>query len=210
LKIDFENFLHNLDVTLQEKSKSEIQMIYVMVFGAIFAFSYLLFWESSFDSFTHKQDSINNLKTKINIETIYLKVNPQRKITKLQNDISKINQEIIQYKDNNNYIKNKIETISSLVYDEISWGEYLYSISENAKKYDVEILNFTNTIADNKGEFGHILDISIQSFSTFKNSLLFLNSLEQNSLVVDIHSLTIKSDNGLYTDLNLSVWGITY
>lgn len=210
MKIDFENFLHNLDVTLQEKSKSEIQMIYVMVFGAIFAFSYLLFWESSFDSFTHKQDSINNLKTKINIETIYLKVNPQRKITKLQNDISKINQEIIQYKDNNNYIKNKIETISSLVYDEISWGEYLYSISENAKKYDVEILNFTNTIADNKGEFGHILDISIQSFSTFKNSLLFLNSLEQNSLVVDIHSLTIKSDNGLYTDLNLSVWGITY
>jgi hypothetical protein len=209
LKIDFETFLHKLDSTLQEKSKSEVQMIYVMVFSAIFAFSYLLFWESSFESFKTKQNSINNLKTKINIEKIYLKINSQKKISKVQNEIHKLNNEIVSYKDNNNYIKNKIKAISSLVYNEVTWGEYLYSISNNAKKYNVDILSFTNSIADNKGEFGHILDISIESYSSFKNNLLFINSLEQSSLVVDIHTISIHADNGLYTDLNLSVWGIT-
>lgn len=210
MRIALETFLHKLDLALQQKSKSEIQMIYVMIFGAIFAFSYLLFWESSFDQFQKKQDSINNLKTKINIEKIYLKVNPIQKIAKLQNDIKKLNAKIVEYKDTNNYIKNKIKAISSLIYDEVSWGEYLYSISKNAKKHNVEIINFTNSIAENKGEFGHILDISLQSYANYKDSLLFINSLEQSSLVVDIHTLSIKSDDGLYSDINLSVWGITY
>jgi Tfp pilus assembly protein PilO len=185
-------------------------MIYVMIFGAIFSFSYFLFWESSLDGFHKKQTHINHLKTKIKIEKIYLKANSLQKIKQLQKKIIQTNKEIIVYKDNNNYIKNKIKTISSLIYNEETWGEYLYSISQNAKKYNVQILNFTNTLVKNKGDFGHILDISLKSSANFKDTLLFINSLETSSLVVDIHNLSIKADDKLYTDLNLSVWGITY
>lgn len=210
MRIDFEIFLHKLDQALLSKSKSEIQMIYVMIFGAIFSFSYFLFWESSLDGFHKKQTHINHLKTKIKIEKIYLKANSLQKIKQLQKKIIQTNKEIIVYKDNNNYIKNKIKTISSLIYNEETWGEYLYSISQNAKKYNVQILNFTNTLVKNKGDFGHILDISLKSSANFKDTLLFINSLETSSLVVDIHNLSIKADDKLYTDLNLSVWGITY
>jgi len=40
--------------------------------------------------------------------------------------------------------------------------------------------------------------------------LKFINTLEQSELVVDIHHLKIDAKENLNTDLNISVWGITY
>ena len=117
---------------------------------------------------------------------------------------------MILLKDNNAYIKSKIETISSLIYDERTWGEYLYSISRNAQKYHVKITTLSNKYSSNGKSFGHILDISIKATGNYKNTLLFINSLEQSELVVDIHDFTIQAQNSLNSDLNISVWGITY
>ncbi len=117
---------------------------------------------------------------------------------------------MLGHKDNNTYIKSKIETISSLIYDERSWGEYLHSISKNAQKYNVKIVNLTNRYSDNNNSFGHILDISVKSSSSYKNALRFINSLEQSDLVVDLHHLDIKAQNKLNSELEISVWGITY
>jgi len=210
LIISIEKFLYKIDTTLYDKSSRDIQMIYIMIFTAILSLSYLQLWEKSFEQFEIKQANIESLQNKINLDTIYLKVNPTTKLLKLKNDIKLLNNEIISYKDKNEFIKNKIEAISSLIYDEIAWGEYLYSVSANAKKYNVDILYFTNYFADNNNSFGHILDISIQSSSNFKNSIKFINSLEQSNLVVDIHTLNIQAKDKLFTDLNLSVWGIAY
>jgi len=185
-------------------------MIYIMIFGGIFAFSYLLFWESSQKNLQKQKNHIKSLETKIRVDSIYLKANPPQKIVKIKKQIKKIEQDIVHYKDNNAYIKNKIEAISFLIYDEKRWGQYLYSISEKAKKYDVALLSLTNKKIQNESAFGHILDISIRSSANFKNTLLFINSLEESSLVVDIHNLNIKANKELYTDLNLSVWGIRY
>jgi len=113
-------------------------------------------------------------------------------------------------KDNNAYIKNKIETISSLIYDERAWGEYLHSISKNAKTYNIKIHKFINTYALNNQSFGHILNIEVTSYGNFNNTMKFLNSLEKSDLVVDIHALNVKAQNNLDTDLKISVWGITY
>lgn len=96
------------------------------------------------------------------------------------------------------------------MYDERTWGEYLHSISINAKKYDMKIIDFTNKYALNNQSFGHILDIEVKSTGDYKNTLNFINSLEQSELVVDIHDLDIKAADGLNSDLSISVWGITY
>ena len=185
-------------------------MLYFMIFAVIFTFSYMLFWNSSFKEFENKQADIKNLKTKINLDTIYLKVNTQNVITTLKQEIKKTDTKILQYKEYNEYIAQKIEAISSLKYDKIVWGEYLHSISTNAKKYNIQIIDFTNKFADKKDAFGHILDISLHSTGNYTNTIKFINSLEQSNLVVDIHTIDIKAQENLYTDLNLSVWGITY
>ncbi len=210
MKINIEDYLHNIDSAFKDKTQKDIYMIYVMIFGGIFAFAYLLFWDSSVDEFTKKNEQITKIQSDINKDKMWLQSNTEAKITQLDREINKANIELATHKDNNNYIKAKIETISSLIYDERSWGEYLHSISKNAQKYDVKIIDFTNTYALNNTSFGHVLDITLSAEGNYKNTLNFINSLEQSELVVDIHSLGINSNDTLNTDLNISVWGITY
>lgn len=210
LKINIEDYLHSIDKAFVNKTQKDIYMTYVMLVASIFAFAYLLFWDSSFNSFDGTRTNVVNLQSKINSDNRFLNLNPESKITQLDREIKSINNEVIVNKDNNAYIKSKIETISSLIYDERTWGEYLDSISKNAQTYHVKIKNFTNRYAKNHKSFGHILNITIESSANYKNTLKFINSLEQNDLVVDIHDLSIKAEKKLNSDLNISVWGITY
>ena len=210
MKINIEDYLHRIDVAFKEKAQKEVYMTYVMIAGAIFAFSYLFFWDSSFESFEKTRASVESLGKKISNDKLFLQQNPESKISQLGSEIERINNEMIAVKDNNAYIKTKIETISSLIYDERTWGEYLDSISTNGQKYNVKILNFTNKFAENSSSFGHVLDITVKSTANYKDTLRFINSIEQSNLVVDIHDLSILADEKLTSDLKISVWGITY
>jgi len=210
MKLNFEDYLHSLDSYFQEKTQKDIYMTYTMVFGVIIAFSYLLFWDSSFAEFEKTRHKVITLDKNIRTDELYLKRNPESKIVLITQEIVKINTQLIETKDNNSYIKSKIETISSLIYDEQAWGTYLHSISKNAQKNKVKILDITNEYADNNNSFGHILNIKIKSNGKFKNTLNFINSLEQSELVVDIHDLNITAKDTLQSYLDISVWGITY
>jgi Tfp pilus assembly protein PilO len=210
MKLNIEDYLQQIDAALKNKSQKDIYMTYVMIFALIFAFSYLLFWDSSFEEFEEKRKQISIIDAKIDNDNMYLKYNPESKIITLDQDIKKANSEMLLHKDNNAYIKSKIDTISSLIYNEKTWGEYLYSISKNAQKNNVKIVNFTNSYALHNNSFGHVLDITIKATSDYKNILNFINSLEQSELVVDVHDLAIKAQDNLNADLNISVWGITY
>lgn len=209
-KINIEDYLHSIDAAFAQKSQKDIYMTYIMIGAAIFAFAYSLFWDSSFNEFESTRTRVVKLNQKIDANKRFLQLNPKSKITILNTEIEKIEKEIITSKENNAYIKSKIETISSLIYDERTWGEYLDSISYNAQRYHVKIKNFTNKYVPKGKHFGHILDISISSSANYKNTLRFINSLEKSDLVVDIHTLSIKAQSKLNTDLNISVWGIIY
>lgn len=210
MKINIEDYLQKIDSAFKEKSQKDIYMTYIMIFSAIFAFSYLLFWDSSANDFEQQNTKITALESKIKTDKMFLQYNPETKIAQLENEIKKAKAETLVNQENNQYIKTKIETISSLIYDERSWGEYLHSVSINAKKYNVKVINFTNKYALNNKAFGHILNITLETSGKYQNTLKFINSLEQSKLVVDIHGLQIKAEDALNTDLNISVWGIKY
>jgi len=209
-KINIEDYLQRIDNSFKDKTQKDIYMTYAMIFAVIFAISYLLFWDTSVDTFKATNAKIASLSGKINQDNAYLKSNPEIKITQLDKEIKKAETALKENKQNNTYIKTKIETISFLIYDERAWGEYLHSISKNAKKYNVKIMDFTNKYAVHNTSFGHILDITLKTTANYKNTLKFINSLEQSDLVVDIHDINIKAEKRLNSDLNISVWGITY
>ncbi|WP_457746156.1 type 4a pilus biogenesis protein PilO [Sulfurimonas sp.] len=209
MRINIEDYLHKIDFALKGKKQNELYMTYAMIVVIVFAFAYLLFWDSSFEGFEKTQARVEQLKTKITKDKRYLQLNPESKIVRLEQEIKKINGEIIQYKDYNAYIKSKIEEISSLIYNERTWGEYIDSITTNAQKYNVKILDLTNKYAKTDG-FGHVLDITVNFTGRFKNTIKFINSLEKSELVVDLHTFDIVRDKKLTTDLKISVWGITY
>jgi len=210
MKINIEDYLHQIDTYFKAKNQKDTYMTYGLVVLLIFAFAYVLFWDSSFEEFENTRANVISLEKKIQKDKIYLKRNPEAKVAQLDREIKKINLQMLAHKDNNAYIKSKIETISSLIYDERSWGEYLDSISTNAQKYNVKILKLTNEYAHKNNSFGHILDITVSSQGNYKNTLKFINSLEQSELVVDIHDLNIQAEQTLNSDLSISVWGITY
>ncbi|MCW8838429.1 MAG: hypothetical protein OQK11_06985 [Thiovulaceae bacterium] len=207
--MNIEDYLHKIDSSLKDKSEKDKKLTYIMVASVIFAFAYL-FWDSSENDFLAVQKEIKIIQNKINNDKSYLALNPQVKVSKLEKEIKKTQIEMLDYKDKNDYIKHKIETISALIYDERTWGNYINSIAYNAKMYNVKIMNFSNNYVNSNESFGHMLDLNISLRGDFKNTLKFINSLEQSDLVVDIHNLDIKAQDTLNTNLELSVWGITY
>ena len=210
MRINIEDYLHKIDLYFKDKAQKDTYMIYILIFASIFSFSYLLFWDSSLADFETTRKHVSKLHHQIEQDEMFLRANPPYRIVQLNKEIDKINQEIIVQKDNNAYIKTKIETIAALIYDERAWGEYLNSISTNAQRYNVKILELTNTLSATNSNFGHLLDITIKSTANFKNTLYFINSLEQSELVVDLHDFNISAKNRLVSDLNISVWGIKY
>jgi hypothetical protein len=209
LKLIIEDNLQKIDDFFKEKSKKDTYYVYIMVVGIIGALSYP-FYDLSVEEFSDAQNKVKTVTAKLNADKIYLRVNPESKIVKITQDIKVLNTQLLIAKENNEYIKSKIDTISALVYDERAWGEYINSISTSAKKYHIKIMNFTNEYSKNDQAFGHILDISLDIKGNYSNTLKFINSLEKSELVVDIHNLSIKAENALNTKLAISVWGITY
>ena len=210
MKLNIENYLQEIDASFKNKNQKDRYMIYIMIFGLIFAFAYTFFWESSLASFEEKNRQIATVKSNINTDKAYLKANPTTVIAMLDKDIKKTKQRLKAQKETNAYIKSKIETISSLIYDEVTWGEYLHSISINAKKYNVKVIEFTNKYVKTDKSFGHILNVILSTQGDYISTLKFINSLEQSELVIDLHSINIAAKEKPYTDLNISVWGITY
>lgn len=210
MKINIEDYLQKIDSYFHEKSQKDTYMIYIMLAAVIFSFAYLLFWDTSEAGFKTKRSQVTSLESKILTDNIFLQQNPASKIITLEKETKQANKEMLNYKKNNLYIKNRLEEISFLIYDEQTWGEYLHSISKNARLNNIKIINLNNKYAENKGVFGHILDIKLKTTGDYSNTVNFINSLEKSDLVVDIHGLNISALDRLTSDLNISVWGITY
>jgi len=210
LTINFESTLHSIDTALCSRTKKDTYLIYIMIFSVIFSFTYLLFWENSVSEFERSRANIIRLQHKINSDNKFLQKNTSLQILNLDKEIQEIQQGIIIYTDNNAYIKTKLETVPSLMYNEKVWSKYIDSISENAQKYHVKIKKFSNRYLHDSRYFSPILDIFIASSADYKNTLLFINSIEESDLLIDIHSLNIKAQANLNTDFNISVWGISY
>lgn len=210
LKLMIEDTLQKIDGFFNDKSQKDTYMVYIMIVAVLFALAYP-FYDLSLNEFNTIKKKADDVKLKIDTDNIYLKTNTEAKVAMLMQKIKTVEEGITTQKEKNLYIKDKIEAISSLLYDEQAWGEYLNSISANAKKHNIKILNFTNSYSKNNGAaFGHVLDIALEIKGSYLNTVKFMNSLEQGELVVDMHDFSIKAQDTLNTDLNISVWGITY
>ena len=84
MKIQIEDYLHRIDLAFKEKSKKDTNMTYIMIASVIFAFSYLLFWDSSFEKFETTRQSVEELSNKINADKQYLQLNPESTIVNLE------------------------------------------------------------------------------------------------------------------------------
>lgn len=208
MSFNIENYLYNLDRSLALKSERDKMMMFIMIFAGLSTFSYLLFWESSEASFNASHEKALTMETNLNNDKQYLEANPPERIAQIEQETKDIGVEHQNYIGYNTYIRTRLEQVSSLYYDEQVWGAYLDSISKYARTYNVKLNVFANTLTTDNSSFGHVLDISVNSEAPYKNTLKFINALEQSYLVVDLHDFNMSAENKLKSDLNISVWGI--
>ncbi|OYZ58969.1 MAG: hypothetical protein B7Y17_05855 [Sulfuricurvum sp. 24-42-5] len=208
MKFNIEDYLYSLDQVLSLKSERDKMMMFVMIFASLFAFSYLLLWESSEASFKVSHEKAIKMESNLSHDKSYLEANPVEKIAQIEQETVAIQMEEQNYIQYNTYIKDQLEQISSLYYDEKAWGAYLNSVSMYARAYNVKLLDFGNTLTTDNSSFGHVLDIHIKAEGAYKNTLKFINALEQSYLVVDLHDINMTAEKKLTSELNISVWGI--
>ncbi|MCX6073477.1 MAG: hypothetical protein NTY39_04080 [Campylobacterales bacterium] len=209
MKFNGENYLYAMDQSLALKSDRDKNMLFGMIFAGLFVFSYLLLWEGAESDFKVSHEKAVAMDTALNNDKQYLEANPPEKITQIEEETKKIELEHQNYIGYNTYIKNQLEQVSYLYYDESIRGACLASISNYARAYNVKLNQFGNApSADNNNSFGHVLDIALSSDGDFKNTLKFINALEQSDLVIDLHTINMFADTKLKSDLKISVWGI--
>lgn len=208
MKLHIEDYLYSIDQSFAQKSERDKMMLFVMIFASLFAFSYFFFWEQSEKDFIESHAKAVKVENDLNFDKQYLSANPPERITQIEQETAAIEQQRALYIQYNVYIKEQLERISSLYYDEKVWGAYLDSVSRYARAYNVKLARFGNTLQTDNSAFGHVLDISIASEAPYKNTLKFVNALEQSFLVVDLHHLNLTAGEKLKGDLNISVWGI--
>jgi Pilus assembly protein, PilO len=205
-----EKYLYDIDQSFSQKSEKDVKMIYAMVFIVLVMFSYLVFWESSEKGYNDIKAASLKVQDKIAKDKQYLLMHPKSEIVRLDQQITDLNSKLVMLKGENTYIKAEIEKIPELFYDQETWGAFIDSIAENAKKNKVKLNFFANRLASDKTKFGHVLNLEIQAEAPYKNMVKFINAIEKSELVVDLHDLDLVATEKLNLDLNLSVWGITY
>lgn len=208
--MNIEDVLGDIDKSFANKKQTDIYATYFMVAAVLIGLSYVLFWDSAEIGYNKTVSETKALQKKITDDENFLKWNPKSKIDGLKAQTEKYKQDFVALKDQSEYIKYKIEQISSLYYDEQAWGEFIDSISENAKKHGVQLHYLSNEFSADKNTFGHVLDIELQVTGSFHRTMKFINSLEQSFLVVDIHNVDLIASDKVDSTLKISVWGITY
>jgi len=110
-------------------------------------------------------------------------------------------------------VDKNLKDLSGLLFNKKNWSQFLTSITTRASTNNVTIETISNRYVDNKGSFGHVLEIGIRCRGDFRGIVGFMGDIEKNTLVTDIFSSDIKPNEqqgDLVADINISVWGVNH
>ena len=213
-----EDKLESLDAYFAPKKENEKWMMILGVAALIayIAYTYLLPYTEDMYKKTERekqtiQSSILNNTTYLN--SITVSGDRDYYVKKYDNDILIKGQKIVDTKHKIAFIDENLEKLSDMLFNEKSWSKFLNSITRKAEIQDIDIQYIKNNYVDNKGSFGHVLEIAVGCKGEYPNIVKFINELEQNTLVTDIYGTKITSEQNttnVFADINISVWGINH
>ena len=212
------DFLNGLDSFFENKSENEKWMMIAMVTVIIGYISYSFFYPFAEDKYNKAHNKNNSLKKSIASNKQYLQSISQNGdknylVNKYENDIKKLDKQITSANDEISFISINLDDLSPLLFNKESWSKFLNSITKQAKKQSVAINYIDNEYVDNNGSFGHVLQIGVGCFGSYKNITKFINQLERSVLVTDIYGTHLYLDRNntvVSADINISVWGINH
>jgi len=211
-----EDKLEELDAYFAPKKESEKWLIILGIAGFItyLAYDYLLPYTEQL----HKKSEVTKkaVEKSIKDNTIYLNsitVNGDRDfyVKKYTKDIVNKKKRIEHMNQKIAFIDANLNKLSDMLFNQKNWSIFLNSITDKAEVQNVDLKYIRNKYVDNKGSFGHVLEVGVGCRGDYKNIVKFMNELEQNVLVTDIYGTQLSMDEDsskIVADINISVWGI--
>lgn len=212
------SILSSLDGFFEHKGDNEKWMILLMIFVVIGYMSYsffLPFAEDRYNASNRVKESFQKsiITHKQYLQSITVGGDKKYYIKKYDKDIEELEKKTNLINDDINFISSNLEKLSPLLFNKENWSKFLNSLTDQAKKQEVNIDYIENHYVDNNGSFGHVLQIGVGCNGSYKNITKFMNQLEKNILVTDVYESHIYLDDNATTlaaDINISVWGINH
>ena len=210
--------LEELDHYFENKKESEKWLMIALV---AFVFGYVLYtylFPYAEERYKQTQVQKEQIIKKIAEERSYLNsitVNGDRNfyVKKYDRDIANRKKWIKDYEGKIALLDSNFQKLSEILFNKESWANFLESISDRANENEIELLSLSNTPVDQKESFGHVLEIGISCTGQFNKMLKFINDLEQSKLVTDVYHTNIYVDSetgSVFSDINISVWGVNH
>jgi len=201
--------LVEIDGYLKSIEKRELVYIYIMIVGGIFFLSYYFLFNSSEKKLAETKKSKNRVVKKIRKYKNYLSFHDDFEIAQGKKSIDKLKIEIDELKNKKSYINSQLLKLSNIIYNKASWTKFLNRISILASTIGVELLSMKNQFLESKKGFDKHLMIELTINSNYRHTVTFIDKLEKSQLIVNIETIDMKlTEDGVVTDLTLSVWGI--
>lgn len=212
-----QSYLDKIDNYLSFKTQSETSLIFAGSFILIAFLSYLILFDPSEEYSNEAQDRYNQITAKLDATQAYINSiskngDDNYEIKQQQNKLAKTKEDLEEAKKVNDYFDNKLHELSYLLFNEQNWADFLSSLTQKAKQYNVKIdkiENNTNQLAYQKPQ--EVVKIVMTLQGNFKDILEYINSIEESKLVIDINYIDIKTQGyKLAGEIHISVWGMKY
>jgi len=214
----FEDKLEALDAYFAPKKESEKWLIILGIAGFIAYIGYDQLLPYTEAMYKKSESSKQSIEKSIVDNTTYLNSitvggNREYYVTKYNNDIVEKNNNIKSLNDKIDFIDISLSRLSDMLFNQKSWSTFLNSITGKAEIQNVHLLYITNKYVDNNGSFGHVLEVVVGCKGEYKNTIKFINEIEQNVLVTDVFETEFTPDTNssdVIADIHISVWGINH
>ena len=201
-----------IDHFFNSKKPSEVSLVLMVVALVIGYLVYQYIFLMTDRNIHQTQNRIVKVRQQVNQEKNYLRTNTPAKLAAMRKEVS---QKKIAYDDTiykMSYVDNTLTELSYLLFDDRSWAGFVDNVSFLAKKYGVDIKEIGNKFYDpTYQKITHVVEVDIKANGGFKNTVKFLNAIEESKLVIDVNDINIsRSKENLQSLFKIAVWGMKY
>jgi hypothetical protein len=210
--------LEATDSYFEHKSESEKWIMIIFFAGAVAFLAYSYFFPYAKSLYDQSVLAHKAITKKIHEEKTYLNSiskngDREYKVKLYTQEIAGKNNTVKSYSKKITVIDSNLNKLSDLLFNQKNWSLFLDSITSRAASNGIQINKMINKYVDNNESFGHVLEIGLNCEGSFKNTIDFINDIEQNTLVTDIYRSNIHADSNrstIVSDINISVWGVNH
>jgi hypothetical protein len=205
-----ESIFDKFDEYIGQKQGLEAYFVHILVFIILAFISYIYIYPYTDENLKRSKKEFKELNQKVNKERRFLAANAKNgdvdyAVKKAKKELEGLKNDYKKAKDLNEYIDGRLKEVSTVLYNNEVYTEYIDYIAITAKKNRIILNSISNNFYEQYFQkVTQAVDIAVDAYGECKDMIRFINDLEKTDTFADIFSFKIKKTLQLsqYADLN--------